>query len=81
MSVAMRPFKKDIFMGCVSTMFAATAIEKTGQYVCPPAVLEQGSAMANDAELGEQLMRLTRDVVREKTYAESAAKGCPFAFY
>ncbi|MCJ1484444.1 hypothetical protein MMC06_004615 [Schaereria dolodes] len=78
MSVGMTPFKKDQFQGCVSTVFAATTTMKSGEYICPPAVAESGSDLAQNAELGEQLMRLTTDIVKEKTYKDSAAKGCPF---
>lgn len=81
MSVGMAPLKKDIWMGCVSTMFAATATTKSGQYICPPAVPESGNEMAQDEQLGEQLMKLTRDIIKEKTYEDSAAKGCPFKDY
>jgi NAD(P)-dependent dehydrogenase (short-subunit alcohol dehydrogenase family) len=81
MSVGMAPFKKDIWMGCVSTMFAATATTKSGQYICPPAVPESGNEMSQDDQLGEQLMKLTRDIIKEKTYEDSAAKGCPFKDY
>lgn len=81
MSVGMKPFKKDQFEGCVSTMFAATKTTKSGEYICPPAVPEPGSKMAQDSELGERLMKLTRDLVKEKTYEDSAAKGCPFKDY
>jgi len=81
MSVGMAPLKKNIMQGCVSTVFAATKTEKSGQYICPPAVPESGSAMAQDEQLGEQLMKLTRDLVKEKTYEDSAAKGCPFTDY
>lgn len=81
MSVGMAPLKKNIMQGCVSTVFAATKTEKSGQYICPPAVPESGSAMAQDEELGEQLMKLTRELVKEKTYEDSAAKGCPFEDY
>ncbi|KAL8682557.1 MAG: hypothetical protein Q9186_001410 [Xanthomendoza sp. 1 TL-2023] len=81
MSVGMAPMKKDIMMGCVSTMYAATKAAKSGEYICPPAVPESGSDLAQDAELGERLMKLTRDLVKEKTYADSAAKGCPFQDY
>ncbi|KAL8702823.1 MAG: hypothetical protein Q9201_004012 [Fulgogasparrea decipioides] len=81
MSVGMAPLKKDIFMGCVSTMFAATKTSESGQYICPPAVPESGNELSQDAELGEQLMKLTRDVVKEKTYDDSAKRGCPFSFY
>ena len=81
MSKAMKPLKKDIMQGCVSTVFAATKTDKSGQYLCPPAVPEEGSKLAQDEALGEQLMKLTRELVREKTYADSAAKGCPFEDY
>ena len=81
MSVAMAPFKKDQFMGCVSTIFAATATTKSGEYICPPSIPESGNAMAQDSALGEQLMRLTNELVQEKTYEDSAAKGCPFKDY
>ena len=81
MSKGMAPLKKDIWQGCVSTVFAATKTEKSGQYICPPAVPESGNAMAQDEELGEQLMKLTREVVAEKTYQDSVAKGCPFTDY
>ncbi len=81
MSVGLAPFKKDIWMGCVSTMFAATATTKSGQYICPPAVPESGNKMAQDDQLGENLMKLTRDLIKEKTYEDSAAKGCPFQDY
>ncbi len=73
--------KMDIWMGCVSTMFAATKTSKSGEYICPPAVPEKGSDQSQDEELGERLMKLTRDVIKEKTYADSAAKGCPFQDY
>lgn len=81
MSHGMAPLKKDIWQGCVSTVFAATKTEKSGQYICPPAVPESGNTMAQDEELGEQLMKLTREVVAEKTYQDSVAKGCPFTDY
>lgn len=81
MSVAMKPFKKDNFQGAISTLYAATKTTRSGEYICPPAVPEPGSKLANDEQLGENLMKLTRDLVREKTYDESAAKGCPFKDY
>ena len=81
MSVVMNPLKKDNFMGAVSTLFAATKTEKTGEYICPPAIPEPGSELARNAELGEQMMKLTRELVREKTEPDSAAKGCPFKDY
>ena len=81
MSVAMKPLKKDNFMGAVSALFAATKTTKSGEYICPPAVPEPGSALAQDVELAERLMKLTREVIQEKTYDESVAKGCPFKDY
>jgi NAD(P)-dependent dehydrogenase (short-subunit alcohol dehydrogenase family) len=81
MSVGMAPFKKTQFEGAVSTMFAATTTEKSGQYICPPAIVEPGSGMANDDALGERLMDLTWKLVKEKTKSTSADKGCPFKEY
>ena len=81
MSVGMAPIKKNIMQGCVSTVFAATVTTKSGEYICPPAVPESGNAMAQDEQLGENLMKLTREIVKEKTYEDSAAKGCPFRDY
>ncbi|KAF2640566.1 NAD(P)-binding protein [Massarina eburnea CBS 473.64] len=78
MSVGLTPFKKTQFEGAVSTMFAATTTEGSGQYICPPAIVETGSDMANDEELAERLMDLTWKVVREKTRESSEGKGCPF---
>jgi len=80
MSVGMKPFKKSQWEGCVSAMFAATKTEKSGQYICPPARPETGSKMAQDEELAESLMKLTKEVVMEKTRAESVEKGCPLEF-
>jgi len=62
-------------------MYAGTTTEKSGQYICPPAIVEQGSSLYQNDELMEQLMKLTRDLVKEKTESESAAKGCPFTDY
>ncbi|KAF2826552.1 NAD(P)-binding protein [Ophiobolus disseminans] len=78
MSVGAVPFKKDQFEGCVSTIFAATKTDKSGEYICPPAVVEPGSDKANDVQLGEQLMDLTLKIVKEKTSSSSVEKGCPF---
>lgn len=66
MSAVIKPFKKDIMQGCVSTVFAATVTQKSGQYICPPAVPESGSSLAQDENLGEQLMKLTREIVDKK---------------
>lgn len=73
------PIKKDQFEGALSTLFAATVTEKSGEYVCPPANIEEGSELARDDALGEQLMKLTRETVMEKTRAD--VEGCPFRDY
>ena len=79
MSIGLKPFRKDQFQGCVSTMFAATACDKSGLYITPQRIVEPGSPKANDVELAERLMKLTREVVNEKTEAEG--KGCPLKDY
>lgn len=81
MSVGMKPFKKDQFEGCVSAIFAATKIQESGQYICPPAIPEEGSSLYQDYELAENLMKLTDEIVREKMGEESVGKGCPLKFY
>ncbi|KAF7520642.1 hypothetical protein G7054_g12699 [Neopestalotiopsis clavispora] len=78
MSIGFEPFKKDQWEGCVSMMFAATTTDKSGQYICPPAVPEPGNQLAQDDELADRLMQLTRQVVMEKTRRQSADQGCPF---
>ncbi|KAM3472173.1 hypothetical protein MY8738_008992 [Beauveria namnaoensis] len=67
MSVGFEPFKKSQFQGAVSTIFAATTTKESGQYICPPAVPEQGSSMSQNEELADDLMDLTRKVVETKT--------------
>lgn len=79
MSVGLKPFRKTQFQGCVSTMYAATMATESGQYIAPPKIVEKGSDKANDMELAERLMKLTAEVVEQKTRSESSAKGCPFA--
>jgi hypothetical protein len=81
MSVGLNPLKKDLFMGAVSGMFAATKATGTDQYICSPATPEPGSEMGQDEELGEQLMKLTKEIVKEETFDQSATKGCPLEFY
>jgi NAD(P)-dependent dehydrogenase (short-subunit alcohol dehydrogenase family) len=78
MTHVLNPLKKTIFEGAVSTMYAATTTENSGQYICPPAIVEEGSDKANDEQLMETLMDLTWKVVKEKTQSTSAEKGCPF---
>jgi len=65
----------------VSTVFAATKTEKTGEYICPPAIPESGNALSQDEKLGEALMTLTRQIIKDKTRNDSVEKGCPFEFY
>lgn len=50
------------------------------RYICPPARPESGSEMAQDEKLAENLMKLTKKVVQEKTKENSVGKGCPFDF-
>ncbi|KAK4545764.1 hypothetical protein LTR36_002718 [Oleoguttula mirabilis] len=80
-SSGLNPFKKDQFEGALSTLYASTVTENSGEYICPPTALEQGSDLANNAELGEQLMRLTREIITEKTKKDSVDKGCPMRDY
>lgn len=77
MSVGMEPFKKNQFEGAVSAVYAATTIDDSGKYICPPAVPESGSELAQDDELADRLMELTRNVVTEKTKGDSTQQGCP----
>ncbi|KAL0573560.1 putative oxidoreductase bli-4, mitochondrial [Marasmius crinis-equi] len=67
MSVGMAPFKKNQFEGAVSTVYAATVIDRSGQYINPPAVPEEGSDQSQDEKLGDNLMALTRKIYKEKT--------------
>ena len=69
MSVGMAPLKKDKFLGAVSTLFAATTTEKSGEYICPPAIPEPGSKLAQDEALGEQLQKLTREILEEQGFS------------
>jgi NAD(P)-dependent dehydrogenase (short-subunit alcohol dehydrogenase family) len=81
MKYGMKPFKKDQFEGAVSTMYAATVVEDSGLYICPPAIPEDGSPQSQDVDLQERLMKLTRDVVEQKTRDSSSKQGCPFKDY
>lgn len=78
MAVGLEPFKKDQFQGAVPTIYAITTTKDSGQYICPPATVEEGSEMSRDEALADKLMELTRKVVMEKTKRESSDKGCPF---
>ncbi|KAF5667079.1 putative alcohol dehydrogenase Bli-4 [Fusarium heterosporum] len=66
MSIGMEPFKKDQFQGATSSVYAATITDKSGQYICPPAVPEQGNELSQNENLGEQLMELTRKIISDK---------------
>ncbi|KAK5118598.1 hypothetical protein LTR85_008063 [Meristemomyces frigidus] len=79
MSAGLKPFRKTQFEGCVSMMYAGTACEDSGFYITPPKIVEEGSPQANDMEMAERLMKLTRQVVDEKTGA--GKKGCPLKDY
>lgn len=81
MSMGMAPFQKDQFEGALSILYAATVTEKSGEYICPPAVVEPGSSQSQDLTLGENLQKLTRELVEEKTRSDSSQKGCPFKDY
>lgn len=81
MSAGLKPFKKDQWMGAVSAMYCASKTERSGEYICPPAIPESGNELMQDEELEERLMQLTIDVVKEKMYAESVEQGCPLKLY
>jgi NAD(P)-dependent dehydrogenase (short-subunit alcohol dehydrogenase family) len=81
MSIAMQPFKKDLFEGALPTLFAVTKTEKSGEYICPPAKSEAGSELGQSQQLQEDLMKLTIRIIKEKTEPDSVAKGCPFSLY
>lgn len=68
----------DQFEGCVPAIYAATATERSGKFICGPARIEDGSELAQSNELAEQLMRLTEQLVREKS--EAVQEGCPLRF-
>ncbi|KAK0634463.1 hypothetical protein B0T17DRAFT_586274 [Bombardia bombarda] len=69
----LEPFKKDQFQGAVPTVFAVTMTKGSGQYICPPATPEKGSELAQSDELADDLMKLTRNLVSEKTPEASIA--------
>jgi len=61
-------------------VFAATKTQKSGQYICPPAIPEDGNKLVQDEKLAESLMTLTRQIVKEKTSKDLVERGCPFEF-
>ncbi|KAG8707691.1 hypothetical protein FRC08_000340 [Ceratobasidium sp. 394] len=64
---ALYPLKKDIWDGAVSVIYVGAVTNKTGEYVCPPAIPEPGSDLSRDEALGEQLMKLTDEVLKAKS--------------
>jgi hypothetical protein len=78
MSVGLKPFRKDQFEGALPSLFNATKTENSGEYICPPAMAEDGSPQSRDVVIMENLMKWTDKIVKEKTKSESADKGCPF---
>jgi len=83
MSVGMKPFKKSQWQGAVSAMYCATKTEKSGEYVCPPAIPETGSSLYvdEDGKLQENLMNLTEKIISEKFPVESVKKGCVSPYF
>lgn len=75
MAYGLEPFKKNQFEGAVPTIFAATSTEESGQYICPPAIPEVGSKLAQDDALADTLMELTWKVLIEKTKSGSVNQG------
>jgi NAD(P)-dependent dehydrogenase (short-subunit alcohol dehydrogenase family) len=75
MSFFMYPFKKSPEQGCISAMFAATKAQGRGLYINPPAMIEEGNEKSRDKEMGERLMSITMDIIKEKTDARQ--NGCP----
>lgn len=81
MSTVMDPFKKSQWEGAQPMLYTLTKTTKSGEYVCPPAIPEPGSSLSQDAELGERMMKLTREIVKEKFGPQSVGKGCPLKDY
>lgn len=50
----------------MSTVYAATVTKNSGEFICPPAVPEPGTKMAQDEQLADRLMELTKRVIGEK---------------
>jgi hypothetical protein len=73
----MEPFKKDQFQGAVPTIYAITTTKNSGEWLCPPAIPESGSELAQSVELQENLMNLTRRVIAEKTRTEPGLEVPP----
>jgi len=61
----MAPFKKTQFEGAVPSVYAVTMTDRSGQYICPPATVEEGSDLSQKDQLANNLMDLTRKVISE----------------
>ncbi|SNX82178.1 related to retinol dehydrogenase 14 [Melanopsichium pennsylvanicum] len=59
----LNPIKKDIFQGCVSAIYCATQPTKGGNFVCPPAIPEEGPEKSRDEEMQDRLVRLSKQVI------------------
>lgn len=59
----LNPIKKDIFQGCVSAMYCATQPTKGGNFICPPAIPEEGPQKSRDEEMQDRLARLSKQLI------------------
>lgn len=59
----LNPIKKDIFQGCVSAMFCATQANEGGNFICPPAIPEEGPEKSRDQDMQDRLVRLSKQVI------------------
>jgi hypothetical protein len=81
-SVVLNPLKKTPMEGALSTLYAATVFEDTGKYICPPAAVEKPTGeKATDMQLAENLMKLAKEVITEKSKALNAEDGSVLPFY
>lgn len=62
----MAPFKKTQFEGAVPSVYAVTMTDRSGLYICPPATVEKGSELSQNDQLADDLMDLTRRVIRQQ---------------
>lgn len=68
----LNPIKKDIFQGCVSAMYSATQPTKGGNYICPPAVPEDGPDKSRDEAMQDRLVRLSKEIIERTGVTLSA---------
>ncbi|EST06011.1 Short-chain dehydrogenase/reductase SDR [Kalmanozyma brasiliensis GHG001] len=59
----LNPIKKSIFQGCVSAMYCATQPTKGGNFICPPAVPEDGPEKSRDEEMQDRLVRFSKQII------------------